>query len=190
MVRGHHPRVLLSAFACDPFQAGEPYVGWNWALIHAQTARLTLVTRAYHATQLRIALNNAGYSERVEVKDFDLPFCSRVSHRATMIKAYYALWQLCVFARYLLSSETFTVIHHVTYNTIEMPGFFWLRLRGARFILGPVGGGQVPPVQLRTLFGKRWVFQILRGFLKQASVKIGLTAFAIRAADKIFVIVI
>ena len=123
-------------------QAGEPCVRWNWALIGAQTARLTLVTRIYHSTEVRVALKNAGFSERVEVKDFDLLFCSQVSHRAIMIKAYYLLWQLCVFAHYMVSWARLRVIHRVTYSTIETPRFFWLDLSGTLFMLGSVGGGQ------------------------------------------------
>ena len=38
----------MSAFACDPVQAGEPYVGWNWMGVLAQFSDVTVLTRSYH----------------------------------------------------------------------------------------------------------------------------------------------
>jgi hypothetical protein len=40
------------------------------------------------------------------------------------------------------------LIHHVTYNNIDVPGFLWLVPR-TRFVWGPVGGGQVAPDRLQ-----------------------------------------
>ena len=38
------------------------------------------------------------------------------------------------------------------------------------------------------MFGRHWVFQILRRLLKQVSVRVGLAVFAIRAAGKVFAV--
>ena len=38
--------VLISAYACDPFEGSEPGVGWNWVLLASGVANVWVITRA------------------------------------------------------------------------------------------------------------------------------------------------
>ncbi len=68
----------------------------------------------------------------------------------------------------LHTQHSFDLIHHVTYNNIDVPGFLWLVPRTC-FIWGPVGGGQVAPRSLASVYGKGWWKERARGLLKASA---------------------
>jgi glycosyltransferase involved in cell wall biosynthesis len=88
------------------------------------------------------------------------------ARRRRFVQLHYLLWQLCALpvAAALHRRVRFEVVHHVTINTIDVPGFLWLL--GAPFVWGPVGGGQVPPAALHGYFGPRWPLELLRAARK------------------------
>ena len=106
----------------------------------------------------------------VEMIYYDLPFGGAgVHHKARFIKAYYSIWQWFAARRVARLDQLRDVrlVHHVTYNVIDMPGFLW-RLPGKRFVWGPVGGGQVPPASLAQVFTqKQWAKERLRAAMKR-----------------------
>lgn len=157
-------RILLSAFACDPVTGSEPYVGWNWATRIAARHDLTVLTRTYSARLIGQNAPAPGFA----LIHFDLPGCADKDHYWRWIKPYYVLWQFCalfvVLGHHL--RRRFALIHHLTYNVVDMPGFLAL-VPGCRFVWGPVGGGQVPPPQLRGVYGPAWGKQRLRAVAKR-----------------------
>lgn len=159
-------KILLSAFACEPGAGSESYVGWNWATRLHNVYNVTVLTRKYSENIIRAheATND------IELISFDLPGCSNKGHYWRFIKPYYVIWQFCVFFYifFLQFSKKFEVIHHLTYNVVDVPGFLWL-IPGAKFIWGPVGGGQVPPKELKRVYGANWYKQRLRAMLKLSS---------------------
>lgn len=157
------PRILLSAFACDPKTGSEPYVGWNWAVMLAKDYEVHVLTRRY--SQPLIA--DHSLESEIHFHYFDLPFAHRLDHHAKPIKSYYCLWQMLALPVVLAFDRTwrFDIIQHVTYNNVDLPGFLWL-CRGPQFVWGPVGGGQVAPASLRVVYGRRQWQQRLRDVLK------------------------
>jgi len=63
---------------------------------------------------------------------------------------YYACWQWNAWlrAKRLHREHPFDIVHHITYACFRHPSYLYL-LRGARFIFGPVGGGERSPRALR-----------------------------------------
>lgn len=156
--------VLHSSFACDPYMGSEPYVGWNWAKIVADDFDVHVLTRAHHRKSIS-SVRLPG----VAFHFFDLPGFKNLDHRSRWMKPYYLVWQFFVFfkAVFLHLRYKFDIIHHLTYNNLDVPGFLWL-LPKAKFVWGPVGGGQVPELFYKRVFGnKGWQRQVLRGRLKQ-----------------------
>ncbi len=92
------------------------------------------------------------------------------NHHWRYIKPYYVMWQLLVLFKILRLAfrHSFAVIHHITYNNIDVPGFLWL-VPGARFVWGPVGGGQTPPRSLARVYGKGWWKERVRAALKASA---------------------
>lgn len=144
----------------------EPYVGWNWAKIVGDKFDLHVITREHH----RIAISNACLKD-VTFHYFDLPGFKRLDHRSKWMKLYYLLWQGMVFFKVILLHVRFRyeLVHHVTYNNLDVPGFLWL-LPNTKFVWGPVGGGQVPAAAFKRVFGDRgWRKQLLRAALKKGA---------------------
>lgn len=180
------PRILLSAFACDPTMGSEPYVGWNWlnVLIDAGFA-VVVATRVQHRDNI---MRRLGAERRVELIAFDLPGMADYDHRGRWIKPYYLAWQCALLGVVLRRKSALKLDYamHVTYNVVELPGLLWA-LRGVRFIWGPVGGGQSPPDWSRPLYGPKWWKQRLRTFSKQMVRFNPLVNLAVAKADHVFV---
>lgn len=156
-------RILLSAFACDPQTGSEPHVGWNWAQMLAGDMDVHVITRRYS----RDLIAGHQLTRRVTFHVFDLPFCRHRSHHWRFIKPYYLVWQMLVVAAVWRLNRRFRydIIQHLTYNAVDMPGLLWL-CPGARFVWGPVGGGQAAPASLRAVYGRGWWKERLRRILK------------------------
>lgn len=183
--------VLLSAFACDPSMGSEPYVGWNWLL---QTLKASdelgviLLTRRMHEASVRNALSSE-HSDRLKIIAFDFAGLSKMDHRHRLMKLYFVFWQLAaVFyvGAYQLRTRSIRVIHHCTYNVVDMPGFLWL-IPGSAFLWGPIGGGQVPPVWAKSIYGAAWKKERKRGFMKKMIRYNPLVYLASLRASKIYV---
>lgn len=184
-------KVLLSAFACDPSMGSEPYVGWNWLL---QTLKASdefdviLLTRRMHETSVRDAMSPED-SNRLTIIAFDLFGLSGMDHRHRLMKLYFVFWQFAALfyvGAYQLRNRSIRVIHHCTYNVVDMPGFLWL-IPGSGFIWGPVGGGQVPPAWARRIYGDGWRREQKRRFMKKMIRYNPLVYLASMRASKIYV---
>lgn len=160
-------RVLLSAYACEPGRGSEPGQGWNWSLQAARHHDVWVLTRSNNREAIERALAVTP-QPGLRFYYYDLPAWLRSwkrRHRA--VRIYYVLWQLGVLreARRLHRAHAFDVVHHVTFNTLEVPGVLWLL--GAPFVWGPVGGAQEPPEALRAYFGDRWYRERVRVWRKR-----------------------
>ncbi len=157
-------KVLHSSFACDPNMGSEPYVGWNWAKMLSENFDLHVITRRHHYKTIQ----STTLAKKVKFHYFDLPGLSNLDHRHKLMKLYYVFWQLILPLKVLIihARYRFDLIHHITYNNIDLPGFLWL-IPFTKFVWGPVGGGQTPPISLKSVYGKFWKKELLRKKLKQ-----------------------
>ncbi|HET7468367.1 MAG TPA: glycosyltransferase family 4 protein [Gemmatimonadales bacterium] len=142
-------------------------MGWNWALQAARYHQVWVLTRANNRAAIEASL---GQTEVPNLRFvyYDLPQRARFWKRGGVgIRTYYVLWQAGAYrvARRLHRRVGFHVVHHVTFNTLEVPGFLWLL--PVPFVWGPVGGGQEPAPALRSYFGGRWYREQLRVLRKR-----------------------
>jgi glycosyltransferase involved in cell wall biosynthesis len=65
----------------------------------------------------------------------------------------YLLWQFAAVrtARDLHASESFDIVHHITFGSVHVPTQLW-RI-GVPVVFGPVGGGQTAPASMLEYFG-------------------------------------
>jgi glycosyltransferase involved in cell wall biosynthesis len=154
---------LLSGYACAPNQGSEPGVGWNWAQQTSREHEVWLLTwsRFKDAIERELALHSV---PNLHCAYYELP--RWMFPRLWPERLHYILWQAAVLqlARRLHARHHFDVVHHVTFNTMEVPGLLWSL--GAPFVWGPVGGGQMPPAALKRYFGRRWLFENVRRLRK------------------------
>jgi glycosyltransferase involved in cell wall biosynthesis len=160
-------KVLISAYACEPDKGSEPGVGWHWAREAARCHDVWVLTRANNRPAIEAELVRDP-APRLRVVYHDLPAWARSWKRGKRgLTAYYLLWQATALgtARRLHRDVGFDLVHHVTFNAIDTPGFLW-RL-GPPFVWGPVGGAQVPPTELKAYFGAGWWRQRVRAIRKR-----------------------
>jgi glycosyltransferase involved in cell wall biosynthesis len=156
-------RVLISAFACGPNRGSEPGTGWNWVMQAARHHDVWVLTSHESRGPIEATRQQWGHLN-VQFLFWNVPGWPMrlVNPLGLAIPFYYYLWQVTVvaLAARLHRQIQFDVIHHVTFGTVEVPGFLWL-LR-APFIWGPVGGAQLPPRAFRRQFGWRWIAEEIR----------------------------
>jgi glycosyltransferase involved in cell wall biosynthesis len=164
LMAGEHPaepkqtrrlKVLLSAYACEPFKGSEPADGWNWALQMSRFHDLWVLTRLNNRASIERA-QLSPEQQRIRWLYYDLPPGLRFWKRGSRgIQLYYWLWQMRIRAvvSRLHSQVGFDLIHHVTFGKYWIPSY--LPLLPVPSIVGPVGGGESTPPALAHTYGFR-----------------------------------
>jgi glycosyltransferase involved in cell wall biosynthesis len=139
------PKVLMSAYACEPSKGSEPGVGWSVAIEMAKRYDVWVVTRSNNRESIERALQQTP-CPRLRFVYHDVPRrWSWWKQGARGVQFYYYLWQWTVgdVFRRLHREEQFDLVHHVTF------GRYWSFSRLAAldcpFVWGVVGGGESMP---------------------------------------------
>lgn len=157
------PRVLISAYACEPGEGSEPGVGWNLAQQIAKDHEVWVITRANNRSAIEAGLSRAP-NDRLHFVYYDLPPWARWWKKGKRgVQLYYYLWQIGIYfvARRLHRYGQFDLTHHLTFGKYWSPSF--LSLLPIPFVWGPVGGGESAPRAFWTSLGARgMIFEIVR----------------------------
>jgi glycosyltransferase involved in cell wall biosynthesis len=149
------PRVLLSAYACEPGKGSEPGVGWNIAQQMAEEYEVWVLTRANNRSSIEMGLSKV-CSGNLHFVYYDLPRWARWWKRGNRgIQLYYYLWQIGIYfvAQNLHTIVQFDLAHHVTFGKYWAPSL--ISLLPIPFVWGPVGGGESAPKAFWTSLGVR-----------------------------------
>jgi glycosyltransferase involved in cell wall biosynthesis len=160
-------KLLISAYACAPNRGSEHSCGWNWT---TEVARLgheaTILVSPAHRTAILAATQQQPALQRIrwvfpEVAHWPL----QQGEEPAWERTYNLLWQREALrvARALHCKQPFDLVHHLTWAGVRAPTF--LGALGAPLIIGPVGGGETSPGQLRDRFSLRGrVLEAVRDF--------------------------
>ena len=180
-------RVLLSAYACEPYKGSEPEVGWQRALhMRAYADDVWVLTRSNNQTVIEAAPES--HTSGLHFIYYDLPeWALKLKKQPWFLRAYFLLWQWGAYrlAARLHSEKPFDCVYHVTLSGIQA-GSFMGRL-GIPFIIGPIAGGERTPFRLRRSMPVLCkVKELLRdlGIIYQRYSPITRSAFA--AAERIY----
>jgi len=148
-------RILISAYACEPYKGSEQAVGWNWVLQISRWHEVWVITRANNREPIEKALATKPLTN-VHWVYFDLPHWARFWKKGGRgLYAYYYLWQLGVYfvGRRLCRDVKFDLAHHVTMGSFWSPSS--LSLLPVPFMWGPIGAGLPAPRPFWTEFSLR-----------------------------------
>jgi len=144
-----HPKILISAIACDPFGASESLHGWLVCRSLAAIADLWLLVSAEHRAGVDkgrsagLVPDNMHFIFVGEAKRYHE---NRIFARMQSWARYMAFNRsLLPVAQELHEQEHFDLAHHVTYSTWRVGSPLW-RL-GIPFIWGPISGTEVFPLR-------------------------------------------
>lgn len=141
-------RILVSAYACEPYKGSEQGVGWNWVLELSKTNDVWVITRSNNRETIESALPQDA-PKRIHFFYYDLPErWRRYKRKEKRMYLYYALWQWGAYnlAKELNEEQHFDYCQHLTFGSMWMPTFIY-RLP-IPFIWGPIGGGEAIPLPL------------------------------------------
>jgi len=149
-------KVLLSAYACNPYKGSEEGVGWGWVKAISKYHDIYVITAAYHSEDIEKAI-----AEKImpssQVKFFYVPhkywhykptrgwkFIENSIFKLIMNYAY-RLW---LHDAYKLGQELheqyhFDLVHQITYVGFRFPGHLWKL--DIPFVWGPIGGLENTP---------------------------------------------
>lgn len=139
-----NPKVLVSAYACEPNKGSEPGVGWNWAKQIARFHEVWVITRENNREPIEKEIQKAPDSNMHFIYT-DLPKWARFWKSGEKgVRLYYYLWQFAALKTAFLAHKklSFDICHHITFVNNWQPAL--ISLLPIPFIWGPIGSN--PPV--------------------------------------------
>jgi glycosyltransferase involved in cell wall biosynthesis len=129
----------------------------------AARCRVIVITRKNNQKVIERALRETD-ANKPEFLYYDLPKSFLLLKRwLGAVGIYYFLWQIAIRWHFRKILPKVDVIHHVTFNGVQMPGF-WVAT-DTPVVLGPLGGGMCCPGNLLPLMGDKKFNELLRSFL-------------------------
>ncbi len=158
-------KILICAYACNPFLGSEAGVGWGWSLIAARAHEVWVITDEKHRRDIELYL--------AENPNQNLHFCyirktpffrfTEAHFRLMPLLAWraYFCWQHNAYKRGMqLHREIgFELVHNLTYVGFRAPGEWYKS--GIPFVWGPLGGLEQTNLHLARALGFKcflWFF--------------------------------
>lgn len=142
---GHHRRVLVSAYACEPDQGSEPGVGWHWVEQISRENDVWVITRKNNQKHIEHEMQ-VNPRPNLHFEYVDLPRWLRFWKRGRSgVRTYYYFWQFAALFRSLNLHRRvkFDIGHHVTFVNDWLWSF--MACLPIPFVWGPIGSNAPCP---------------------------------------------
>lgn len=149
-------KVLVSAYACNPYKGSEEGVGWGWVNAVAKYHDLSVITAEFHRKDIEKAISNNGSSNQkirfhyVPEKPWHYAPTKgwRLIENSTLkpiMNWAYLQWEKDAFriGAQLHDQVRFDLVHLITYVGFRFPGYLWKL--DIPFVWGPIGGLENTP---------------------------------------------
>jgi glycosyltransferase involved in cell wall biosynthesis len=158
-------KVLIAAYACDPYIGSEMAVGWSWPTAIARNHDVWVITAEWQRESIErfIACAPATYSNihfaYVTAKPWHYSDANRFwrmcegSILKPLMHFSYRIWQrdALKLARELHEKVQFDLVHQLTFVGFRFPGHLWKL--DVPFVWGPIGGLENMPIRLLPAMG-------------------------------------
>lgn len=157
-------RLLVSAYACNPFKGSEEGVGWNWVKAIAAYHDLWVITAAFHREDIEKEVRKqpdeyAGiqflYVNHKRWHYWPTRFWKFIERSwfKPLMNRVYREWQKDAFrlGAQLHKKIQFDLIHQLTYVGFRFPGHLWKL--DIPFVWGPIGGLENTPIHFFSELG-------------------------------------
>ncbi len=155
-------KLLVCAYACNPFRGSEEAVGWEWVTRLARDHDVTVLTAGFNQREIEEQRDASPRIRYCYVParwwDYQPVGCWKKIEQSALkplMNFAYVAWQKRALrvAREILSTERFDVVHQLTYVGYRFPGRLWTL--GLPFVWGPIGGLENTPWPLLPAMGVR-----------------------------------
>lgn len=165
-------KVLITAYAANPYKGSEDGSGWNIIRHVAEHVDVVAITRKNNRPHIEKYLSDnrlaANTSCRLQFEYFDLPYWLRFWKKGSRgALLYHYLWHLGVVFFILKKGIRFDLAHHLNFHNDWTPSFLWLL--GKPLVWGPIGHHHKIPAEFLKPYGFRaWLSDRKLWVLKKA----------------------
>ncbi|MGI4740733.1 MAG: glycosyltransferase family 4 protein [Janthinobacterium lividum] len=140
-------KVLITAYAVNPYKGSEDGMGWNFILQAARFQKVIAVTRENNGPHIaRYLAENpavAALAANVEFCYFDLPAWTRWWKKGPLLSLiYFYMWQVGLAVWLRRQKLNVDLVHNLNFHNDWTPSFLWLL--GRPLVWGPIG--HHPPI--------------------------------------------
>jgi glycosyltransferase involved in cell wall biosynthesis len=152
-------KILITAYAVNPYKGSEEGTGWNLICQVAQENQVVAVTRKNNEPDIRKYIDTSSESkpfmQQIEFLYFDLPKWMIWWKKGPLLSAlYFYIWQFGVAIWLRSKNISFDIAHSLNFHSNWTPSFLWIL--GKPFVWGPVGNHPLIPKQyLLPVYGKK-----------------------------------
>lgn len=139
---------MVCAYSCEPGFSSEQEIGWKWSNLLAEFNRVYVLTRLSNKKTIEDYIEQNRVKTELNFIYYDLPDWAKKWKKGERgLYLYYMLWQWGAYrkAKPIHRREKFDVVHYLTFGSIVLPNFMYLL--PTKFVLGPIGGGEVIPIK-------------------------------------------
>ena len=155
-------KVLVTAYAVNPYKGSEDGTGWNISFELAKTHKVAVITRKNNRPEIEryLAEVNDPAHENMEFYYYDLTnWLMRLKHKLGErgYVLYYYLWQLFLPFFIKRNKIEFDLSHALNFHSDSHPQFLWTL--GKPVFWGPIGHHpSVPTAYVKKVYGnKNWI---------------------------------
>lgn len=164
------PKVLVTAYAVNPYKGSEDGTGWNMILEIARHNKVVAITRKNNRADIDRYLteNSLPWADNLSFAYFDWPYWLRFwkkGGRGALL--YFYLWQIGLVFFIWRNKFRFDIAHHLNFHNDWTPSFLWLLNRP--MVWGPIGHHPAIPKAylLRSASKKAYLIDRLKWGCKQ-----------------------
>lgn len=147
--RGNGMNILYIAYSCDPYRGSEDKIGWNVPIESAKTNHVYVITKE-EQRQCIEAYMSTHKIDNIEFYYVDIPKFYKQIFKGFMYSGRLNIWHRCVFSltKKICIEKHIDIIHQITPVEFRAIGNYG-KIKGAKFVCGPLGGGEFIPQGLK-----------------------------------------
>lgn len=155
--------ILYIAYSCAPNKGSEEKIGWNIPLESAKTNNVYVITKEEHKKVITEYLREHNV-ENIKFYYVDIPAMYKT------VKSVYTFrlnkWHKTAFklAKEICAEKNIDIIHQITPIEFRSIGDYG-KIKGPKFVCGPIGGGEYIPKGLTTYAKRFFLIEWLRRIL-------------------------
>ena len=184
-------KILVNAYACSPNMGSEPGMGWNWVLNLARYCELFIITEEEFRDKIEAVVPTLP-----QVKNLHFYFNPVTPEVRQMCWSqgdwrfykYYRQWQwrTLEIARKICAEQKIDILHQLNMIGYREPGLLW-KIKGPKFVWGPVGGMETMPIAyLKGTGFKTVAFNVIKNIINSLQYRYQPNVrYAVKRADAI-----
>lgn len=161
--------ILYIAFSCQPNKGSEEKIGWNIPLESSKINNVFVITREEQRPKIEEYIK-AHEPKNIKFYYVDIPTFYKKLFKGPMLSLKLNILHKKAFplAKEICQKERIDVIHQITPIEFRSIGEYY-KIPNARFVCGPMGGGEYIPSGLRKYALSNMHIEIIRRILNSAS---------------------